>query len=245
MLSPSPHTSLTGTIRVLAAPPPLWEGTSTRYAAKIWSLGQRGIARRGRKTRHLWDLRWHGENQAIADPANGAALSRCGLCGHPHCGLDHIICECPRLSHLRDSVRTDLVLFSSRQQSAQVTRLMQRYVQMLFTHPVPEQRGHLWLGHWPSSLRLALGPLLSGLTLREGQSALLRLGAYVTRAYGVLWDGYGEALRAAMPPSPDIDYAAASPSSPPRDSPVTPYSESPSSQLVTPPWTARLDADHG
>ena len=231
--------------RALRGAPPLWAGTSSRYAARIWTLGQRGIARRGRKARHLWDLRWHGENQAIADPANGAVLSRCGLCAHPTCGLDHILCECPNLSHLRDSVRSDLVLFAARQQSASVSRLMHRYVQLLFTHPVPEQRGHLWLGHWPPSLRLALGPLLSSLTLREGQAALLRLGAYVTQAYGVLWDGYGDALRAATPPSSAIDYAAAPLSSPPSDSPATPAFESPISQLATPPWTVRLDADHG
>ena len=142
-------------------------------------------------------------------------------------------------------MRSDLVLFTARQQSAQVTRLMQLYVQLLFHHPVPEQRGHLWLGHWPSSLRRALGPLLSSLPLREGQSALLRLGAYVTQAYSVLWDGYGEALRAAMPLPSDIDYAAASLAPPPSDSLATPDLESTSSQLASPPWTARLDADHG
>ena len=66
--------------RALRGAPPLWEGTSSRFAARIWFLGQRGIARRGRKVRHLWDLRWHGENKAVADPVNIAALSCCGLC---------------------------------------------------------------------------------------------------------------------------------------------------------------------
>ena len=42
-----------------------WEGTSTQLAARAWRLTQRGIAKRGTKVRHLWDLRWHGENQAV------------------------------------------------------------------------------------------------------------------------------------------------------------------------------------
>ena len=30
---------------------------------------------------------------------------------------------------------------------------MQRYAQLLFEHPSLDQRGQLWLGHWPLSLR--------------------------------------------------------------------------------------------
>ena len=118
---------------------------------------------------------------------------------HPACGLAQIVCECPSLSHLRAGVHHDLDRFTSRQPSSQVSRLMQRYVQLLFSHSELAQRGHLWLGHWPPPLRQELGPLLQGLTLRDGQAALRRLGSRVTQVYC--------ALTAAMPPTPKIDFS--------------------------------------
>ena len=244
-VSLSSYLSHRDTSRALRGAPSLWEGTSSRFAARIWTLGQRGIARKGRKVRHIWDLRWHGENKAIADPTNGTALSRCGLCGHPVCGLGHIVCECPSLSSLRESIHHDLVLLSSRQSSTQVSRLMHRYVQLLFSHPELDQRGHLWLGHWPPPLRQELGPLLQGLTLRDGQTALLRLGSRVTQGYCALWDSYGEALAAVTPPPPEIDFSLApSPPSQP-DATLTPGHASPPPSPAALPWSARLDADHG
>ena len=77
---------------------------------------------------------------------------------------------------------------------------MQRYVQLLFSHPALKQRGHLWLGHCTPPLRQELGPLLEPLSLLEGQAALLRIGRRVTQAYRDLWDSYGETLKAAQPP---------------------------------------------
>ena len=67
---------------------------------------------------------------------------------YPSCGLTHIICKCPHLSHLRTIVHRDLVLFTARQPSAQVARPMQHYIQRLFSHTELEQCGHLWLSHW-------------------------------------------------------------------------------------------------
>ena len=229
----------------LRGAPPLWECTSSRFAARIWNLGQRGIARKGRKVRHIWDLRWHGESKAIADPANGTALSCCELCGHSVCGLAHIVCECPSLSHMRANFHHDLVHFTSRQPSALVTRLMQRYVQLLFSHLELDQRGHLWLGHLPPSLRQQLEPLLQGLTLRDGQAALLRLGSRVAQGYCALWDSYEEALSTATPTTPEVDFSMAAPLSSQPDATPPPTPESPPPYWQPPPWTARLDADHG
>ena len=48
---------------------PRWTDTTAPFAAKAWQLSTRGIAQRGSKVRHLWDLRWHGENQAVTPPA--------------------------------------------------------------------------------------------------------------------------------------------------------------------------------
>ena len=161
----------------------IWEGTSARLAARSWDLDHWGTVRRGRKARHIWDLCWQGENQSIVDPDNWPDLSRCRLCEHPSYGLTHIICDRPLFTYLRGGVHHDLVHFAAREPSAPAARLLHRYVQLLFTHPGHEQRGHLWLGHWPPPLRQEFGPLLLPLSLREGQAALLRIGARITQAF--------------------------------------------------------------
>ena len=60
---------------------------------------------------------------------------------------------------------------------------MQRYTQLLFEHPNLDQRGQLWLGHWPPPLRQAFLPLLEPLTLCEGQNALARIGRRATEVF--------------------------------------------------------------
>ena len=63
--------------RATRGAPARWEGTSVQLAAKAWRLPQRGIAKRRIKVRHLWDLRWHGANQAIANLALTDILGVC------------------------------------------------------------------------------------------------------------------------------------------------------------------------
>ena len=73
MLSPSLNILIIGMAREHNVLPPRWEDTSTRFAVQIWDLGNRGIANRGRKLRHIW----HGEKKAIADPTHSEELSHC------------------------------------------------------------------------------------------------------------------------------------------------------------------------
>ena len=47
------------------APPSLWKRSSAHFASTAWSLSMCGLGQRGKKSRHLWDLRWHGENQPV------------------------------------------------------------------------------------------------------------------------------------------------------------------------------------
>ena len=51
-------------------------------AAQALTLSHRGITKRGAKVLHLWDLRWHGENQAVAAADPTTITSHCTLCGH-------------------------------------------------------------------------------------------------------------------------------------------------------------------
>ena len=156
----SAYLSTRDSSRALRGTPAKWAGTSARFAGRISDLRKRGLAQGGRKVRHIWDLRWHGENRAVANPTQDDALHQCDLCGHPQCGLAHIICACPHLTHARDGARSDPRTFVTRQQPSSVARVMQRYTQLLFEHPNLDQRGQLWLGYWTPPLRQVFLPLL-------------------------------------------------------------------------------------
>ena len=244
-LSLSAYLSSRDSSRALRGAPAKWVGTSARFAGRIWDLSKRGIAQRGRKVRHIWDLRWHGENRAVANPSQDDVLHQCVLCGHPQCGLAHIVCACPHLSHTRDGARSDLHTFVTRQPPTPAARVMQRYTQLLFEHPNLDQRGQLWLGHWTPTLRQALHPLLQPLTLREGQSALARIGRRVTEVFRDIWDSYVEAVENAQPPAAEPDlyldlHTPISPPSTPHRSVITHLS--PTAARL---WDARLAADNG
>ena len=244
-LSLSTYLSTRDSSRALRGAPAKWAGTSARFAGRIWDLNHRGISQRGRKVRHIWDLRWHGENRAVANPTQDDALHQCELCGHPQCGLAHIVCACPHLSHTRDGARSDLHTFVTRQPPTPAARVMQRYTQLLFEHPNLDQRGQLWLGHWTPTLRQALHPLLQPLTLREGQSALARIGRRVTEVFRDIWDSYVEAVENAQPPPSEPDlHLDPHPPSPLPSAPLCPVTH-PLSPTATRLWDARLAADNG
>ena len=73
-LSLSAYLSTRDSSRALRGAPAKWEGTSARFAARLRDLSKRGIAQRGWKVRHIWDLGWHGENRAVANPTQDDVL---------------------------------------------------------------------------------------------------------------------------------------------------------------------------
>ena len=120
---------------------------------------------------------------------------------------------------------------------------MQRYVQLLFEHPDMDQRGQLWLCHWPPPLRRALSPLLQRLPLREGQATIGRIGRRATEIFRDLWDSYAEAHALTQPSPSDPDLFLDIPL-PPSGFPglLSPPSPTPTAAR---PWDARLAADTG
>ena len=59
---------------------PKWTGVSSHHGAVVWQLTKKGISSRARKIRHLWDLRWHEENLAIAQGASDLQQHHCLIC---------------------------------------------------------------------------------------------------------------------------------------------------------------------
>ena len=120
---------------------------------------------------------------------------------------------------------------------------MQKYAQLLFEHPNIMHRGKLWLGHWPPPLRQELVPQLRGLSLRDGQATLIRIGRRAREVFNNLWDAYAAAIDLARTSPADPDLFLATP--PYQDDPLTPSSPPASPLVAAHPWDARLAADNG
>ena len=114
--------------------------------------------RGGRLTiRHLWDLLCHGGHRAVAAPAYADTVGRCLLCHHPTYDLSHIRCSCPRTGQLRARAHLRSLLFrGATAPSRACQQVMLANVYCLFQQQPPEERGQLWLGHWPATLRQEL-----------------------------------------------------------------------------------------
>ena len=138
--------------RAATGAPAHWEGTSVQLTAKV---------------HHLWDSRWRGENQAVANPHMANVLGVCPLCGHPHCSQTHILCNCPGLFTERAGLAHDLALIMNRLRPGPGRSLGRAIHHLLFHHHHRNiaHRGQLWTGLWapPTTLLTQRGtPHLTG-----------------------------------------------------------------------------------
>ena len=199
--------------------PPRWADTTAPFAAKAWHLTQRGIAQRGSKVRHLWDLRWHGENQAIAAAGLAAHLAACPLCGHSPCSQSHILCDCPGLSHERAGLHLDFRILVGQLAGGPCRALGRAVTELLFHHPGIQERGQLWTGLWTPKQRDLLAPYLHRCTLRDGQRTLLTLSQRATDGVRHLWTCFttlAEEVTDASTATLAFPLSPPSPASPPR-----------------------------
>ena len=223
--------------------PPRWTDTTAPFAAKAWQLTTRGIAQRGSKVRHLWDLRWHGENQAIAAAGRADHLAACPLCGHSPCSQSHIICDCPGLTHERAGLHLDYRILTGQLARGPCRALGRAVTELLFHHPGIQERGQLWTGLWTPEQRGLIAPALHRCTLREGQRTLLTLSQRATEGVRQLWTRFTtlveEVSAAPLPPLPPLP-SPPTPASPAR----SPSRRAPSPDPGSRPLTVGRRAHH-
>ena len=170
--------------RATRGAPARWEGTSVQLAAKAWRLSQRRIAKRRTKVRHLWDLRWHGANQAIANRALADIL---GVCPLPHCSRTHIFCNCPGIAAERTGLNHHLGLLVDCIPTGPGRALGRAIHNMHFQLPNVANRGQLWTGLWSPRHRAVLSPYLLLCTLKEEQKINLNISTWTTAGVAKLW----------------------------------------------------------
>ena len=131
-----------------------------------WKLNASNTSARATSIRHLWDLRWYGENRAIADPTNALIHGPCPLCNLPY-SQTHVTCDCPSLNTTRASRLSDLERHGLRYPRGPMRTLATAYSHLLLHHLPLEERNQLWMGLWQPKHRSLLQTHLEACSYSE------------------------------------------------------------------------------
>ena len=88
------YRSIRDRLRLARGAPPIWLDSHQLVGPSAWFHRSRPLRQRVQALRTLWDLRWHGENRAVAAHSVDPHVSACPIC----CRLwnqAHVLCECP------------------------------------------------------------------------------------------------------------------------------------------------------
>ena len=129
--------------------------------------------------RTVWDLRWHGENRAIATHSRDPQVSACPIC-HRFWSQAHVLCDCPATTSARTGGSLDLLIDFPNQ---------------------PARMARRWAGQLDQTAMEALRPVIASCTRKQSKAVLGRIdrltsstaAAYCTTSW--LW-------RASSPPPP-------------------------------------------
>jgi len=154
-----------------------WADTSTAHAAMAWKLNSSSTSARATSIRHLWNLRWYGENQALADPANAHLHGPCPLCGLLY-SQTHVTWECTSPNSTRDSRSSDTQRHGLRYPSGPMRTLATAYSQLLQSHLPLEERNQLWMGLWQPQHRSLLQTHLEACSFHKSRLVLKGMGIY-------------------------------------------------------------------
>ena len=92
---------------------PTWLDSHQSLGAASWSYWSQPVRKRVQALRTLRDLRWHGENKAVATQSHDPQVSACPIC-HRFWSQAHVLCECPSTTAARTEGSMDLNFAVSR-----------------------------------------------------------------------------------------------------------------------------------
>ena len=134
--------------------PPIWLDSQQSVGPAAWSHSSHPLRQRVQALRSLWDLRWHGENRAVAAHSSDPQVSACPICRRLWNGA-HVLCECPSISGARAAGSLDLTVAIGRLPPGPMQELG-RHLQSLLTIPnQPSLMARRWAGQWDHATMLA------------------------------------------------------------------------------------------
>ena len=100
-------------LRALRGAPPIWLASRRPVGKLSEHQHTQPLRSRMHTLRTLWDLRWHGENRAVASHSTDPQVSACPIC-HRFWSQAHVLCDCPGTTDVRLEGQLDLSIAPSR-----------------------------------------------------------------------------------------------------------------------------------
>ena len=178
--------------------------------------------------RTLWDLRWHGENQAVAFKSTDPQVSACPIC-HRYWSQAHVLCDCPSTTDARLEGKLDLSISLSHLPSGPTLDLGRQFQSLLLEHNQPQLLARRWSGHWDLAALGSLRPMITRCTIKQIKAVLGHIGQITQSTTSACWRRFAAMARELNPP------------------PANPHPPIPleTQQQSTIDWDPRLGEDHG
>ena len=208
--------------------PPIWLDSHQSVGPAAWSHRSQPLRQRVRALRSFWDLRWHGENRAVAAHSTDPQVSACPICRRLW-DQAHVLGDCPSTSGARAAGSLDLTVAIGRLPAGPMQELGRHFHRLLTIPNQPSLMARRWAGQWDHAAIAALQPAIARCTRKQIKAVLGHIGRITCATTTACWR--------------DFTLMARDLSRPHDDSP--PPLPSADGQMSTLDWDPRLGEDHG
>ena len=207
---------------------PIWTDTHQTVGPASWLCRSPPLRQRVRALRSLWDLRWHGENRAVAARTADPQISACPICRR-HWTQAHVLCECPSSTGARSAGSLDLTIAISHLTPGPMRDLGRKF-QLLLTIPnQPSLMSRRWSGQWDQAAIDALQPEIARCSRKQIKAVLGHIGRVTCATTTACWRDFTQLTRDSTTPLDAL----------PTPSPPA------AGQMSSLEWDPRLGEDHG
>ena len=214
-------------LRGLRGAPPIWVSSHLPQGPfPDWS--GHTLRSRTHTLRTLWDLRWHGENRAVAAHSTDPKASACPIC-HRYWSQAHVLCECSGSTGPRWEGQLDLTIAISHLPKGPMLDLGRQFQTLLSEHNQPFLLARRWSGHWDQGALRSLTPIIANCTRKQIKAVLGHVLRVTHATTSACWRRFLATTRDLSP----------SPSAIPIPTPLA------DNQRNTLDWDPRLGEDHG
>ena len=146
----------------------------------------------------LWDLRWHGENWAVASHSTDPQESACPIC-HRFWSQAHVLCDCPGITDARLEGQFNLSIALSHIPPGPMLDLGRQFQTILSEHNQPQQLAGRWSGHWDPVALESLKPMIA---TKQIKAALGHMGRITRSTTSACWRQFAAMARKLNPHPP-------------------------------------------
>ena len=215
-------------LRVERGARPIWMDSHQSVGPAAWVHRLQPLRQRVQALRSLWDLRWHGENRAVAARSVDPQVSACPIC-HRHWTQAHVLCDCPSTSGARASGSLDLTVAISRLPAGPMQELGHQLQRLLTIPNQPSLMARRWSGQWDHAAIAALQPEIARCSRKQIKTVLGHIGRITCATTTACWRDFIIMTRDLSPTQEDSP-------------PPLPTADG---QMSTLDWDPRLGEDHG